>query len=220
MLTVRQTTSRMATQRVEMESDFNLHTSYHKDFFLLRARVLVNGENTKITSVKKGSDEDPVMSFCHDSRTFTTKLWPIANTISPLLQNFGIHHVLNTFYSKQSLLFHVTFSSVLHLEKFFLEISEVQCTMKQTVLSMISSIHGIESPQSITVEVQHDLFLVSPDLHTDAKGAELYLVTPENCSSSATHWKNSKLLDFESLFQDGESFDLSPNAMRVHCDSC
>ena len=218
MLTVRQTTSRMATQRVEMESDFNLHTSYHKDFFLLRARVLVNGENTKITSVKEGSDEDPVMSFCHDSRTITTKLWPIANTISPLLQNCGIQHV-NTFYNKQFLLFHVAFSSELHFEKFFLWISEVQCTMRQTLLSMISSIHGIVSPQSITVEVKPDLFLVSPDLH-NAKGAELYLVTPENCSSSVTHWKNSKLLDFESLFQDGKSFDSSLNTMKVHCDLC
>lgn len=218
MLTVRQTTSRMATQRVEMESDFNLHTSYHKDFFLLRARVLVNGENTKITSVKEGSDEDPVMSFCHDSRTITTKFWPIANIISPLLQNCGIQHV-NTFYNKQSLLFHVAFSSELHFEKFFLGISEVQCTMRQTLLSMISSIHGIVSPQSITVEVKPDLFLVSPDLH-NAKGAELYLVTPENCSSSVTHWKNSKLLDFESLFQDGKSFDSSPNTMKVHCDLC
>ena len=204
MLTVRQTTC-LATQRVEMESDFNVHTSYHKDFFLLRVRVLVNGENTKmITSVKEGSDEDPVMSFCHDSRTFTTKLWPIANTISPLLQNFGIHHV-NTFYNKQSLLFHVTFNSESHLEKFSQEISKVQCTMRQMLLSTISgiaSIHEIESPQSITVEVQPDLFLVSPDLHN----AKLYLVTPENCSSSFAHWKDSKLLDFESLFQDGKNF--------------
>ena len=91
--------------------------------------------------------------------------------------------------------------------------------MRQTLLSMISSIHGIVSPQSITVEVKPDLFLVSPDLH-NAKGAELYLVTPENCSSSVTHWKNSKLLDFESLFQDGKSFDSSPNTMKVHRDLC
>ena len=215
-------------QRVEVDNDFNVHTSYHKDFFLLRTRVLVNGENTEITSVKEGSDEAPVMSFCHNSSTITTKLWAVVNSISPILHKCGIHHV-NTFYYKQSLLFQVTFSSELQLKNFFLEIRDVQCTMEQELLSMISGIvsnHGIESPQSVAVEVQPDLFLVSPDLH-NAKGAERYLVTAENYSSSVIHWKSSKLLDFESLFPAGKifsfgfgnHFDSSPNTMKVHCDS-
>ena len=197
----------MAMQRVEVDNDFNVHTSYHKDFFLLRTRVLANGENTEITSVEEGSDEEPVMSFCHDGST-TIKLSSIANIISFILhKRSGIHHV-DTFYYKQSLLFHVTFSSEWCLRKFLVEITVVQCTMEQELLSMISgnlkntSIHEIKS---VTVEVQPDLFFVSPDLHS-TKGAELYPVTTENCSFYVTQWKNSKLLDFESLFQDGEVF--------------
>ena len=195
----------MAMQRVD--NDFKVHTTYHKDFFLLRTKVLVNGENTEITSVKEGSDEGPVMSFCHDGST-TITLSSIANIISSILhKRSGIHHV-DAFYCKQSPLFHVTFSSELCLKKFLEEIDEVQCTMEQELVSMISgnlknsSIHGIES---VTVKVQPDLFLVSPDLPSTI-GAELHPVTTRNCSFYVTQWKNSKLLNFESLFQDGEVF--------------
>ena len=43
----------MATQRFEIVVDpnFEIHTSYHNDFFLLKTRVLVNGVNTEIRSV-------------------------------------------------------------------------------------------------------------------------------------------------------------------------
>ena len=97
----------MATQSVldEVDADFNIHTSYHKDFFLLRTRVLVNGENATITSVKEGSYEDPVMSFCHGGSTISTKLWSIANTISPILHKCGVYHV-DTFYYEKSPLLH------------------------------------------------------------------------------------------------------------------
>ena len=36
----------------------------------------------------------------------------------------------------------------------------------------------------------------------EVKGAELHLVTAENCSSFVTHWKDSKLFDFGSLYQE------------------
>ena len=53
----------IAMQRVvdEVDRDFNIHTSYHSDFFLLKMRVLVNGENAKISSIKGGSHEAPTM---------------------------------------------------------------------------------------------------------------------------------------------------------------
>jgi len=49
---------RIVMQRVvdmEVDPEFNIHTSYHNDFFLLKTRVTVNGENTQIKSVKAGS---------------------------------------------------------------------------------------------------------------------------------------------------------------------
>ena len=74
----------MAMQRlvdIEVDSDFNIHTSYHNDFFLLRTKLLVNGENATITSIKEGVYEEPIMSFSHGGSTISTKLWLIANTI-------------------------------------------------------------------------------------------------------------------------------------------
>ena len=55
--------------------------------------------------------------------------------------------------------------------------------------------------QSFTVKVQLELFLVSPN-RQERKGAELHLVTAENCSLFVTQWKNSKLFDFGSLYQE------------------
>ena len=52
-------------QRVldEVDADFNIYTSYYSNFFLLRTKVLVNGENANISSVKEGDYQEPVLSF-------------------------------------------------------------------------------------------------------------------------------------------------------------
>ena len=200
----------MALQSVldEVDADFNIHTSYHSDFFLLRTRVLVNGENATITSVKEGSYEEPVMSFCHGGSTISTRLWLIANTISPILHKCGIYHV-DTFYYEKSPLFHVTFSSESCLKSFLLEIGDVIHAVELEVRSVISPClkstrsHETESPQQLAIEIQPNLFLVSPNLQ-ETKGAELHLVTAENYSTCVTRWKDSKLFDFEFLYKSEE----------------
>ena len=200
----------MAMQSVldEVDADFNIHTSYHTDFFLWRTKVLVNGENVTISSVKEGRYEDPVMSFCHGGRTISTKLWSIANTISPLLHKCGIYHV-DTFYYEKSPLFHVTFSSESCLKSFLLEIGDVIHAIELEIRSVISSClkstrsHETESPQQLAIKIQPDLFLVSPNLQ-ETKGAELHLVTAENYPTLVTHWKDSKLFDFEFLYKSEE----------------
>ena len=195
----------MAMQRLvdEVDPDFSIHTSYHSDFFLLKTRVLVNGENTKIEFVKEGSCGEPVMSFCHDGNTISTKLWLIASALSPILHQYGVYHV-DTFYYEQSPLWHVIFSSESCLRFFLLKIPRVRSSMESEILSVFlefMKINQMESPRSFTVEVQPELFLVSPNLQK-AKGPELQLVTIENCSIFVTHWKNSKLFDFGSLYQE------------------
>ena len=191
---------------VEVDSDFNIHTSYHNDFFLLRTRVLVNGENAKICSVKEGSYEEPVMSFSHDGITISTKLWLIANTISPILHKCGIYHV-DTFYYEQSPLFHVVFSSESCLKKFLQEISDVKHLMEAELLSMFSQDLKTESPQWLTTIVQPDLFLVSPS-QCEVGEAEVHLVTAENCSTFVAHWKDSKLFNFGSLHWEESKFQI------------
>ena len=76
--------------------------------------------------------------------------------------------------------------------------------MESEILSVFlefMKINQMESLRSFTVEVQPELFLVSPNLQK-GKGAELQLVTIENCSIFVTHWKNSKLFDFGSLYKE------------------
>ena len=174
---------------IEVDSDF---TSYHNDFFLLRTKVLVNGENAKISSVKEGSHE-PVISFRHDSSTISTKLWLIANTISPILHKYGVYHV-DTFYYEQAPLFHVVFSSESCLKEFLQEIGDVKHLMEVELLSMFSQHHKTEQ---LAVEVQPDVLLVSPD----RQKTNFDLVTAENCSTSVAHWKESKLFDFQLLHE-------------------
>ena len=188
-----------------VDSDFEIHTSYHNDFFLLRTRVLVNGESTEIRSVREGKYEGPVLNFLHSGSTVSTKLHLIARTVSPTLVQYGVYHV-DTFYYEQSPLFHVVFSSESCLKNFILAIGEVKSALELKLQSLF--LHNIktELPQHLTVEVQPDLFFVSPS-RQETKGAEIYPVTAENCSTFVTRWKHTKLFDFGSLYQkDGMSF--------------
>ena len=194
----------MAMHRVvyEIDPEFNIRTSYHNDFFLLRTKVLVNGENATITSVKEGSYEDPVMSFCHGGSIISTKLWSVENTISSILHTYGIYHV-DMFYYEQSPLFHVVFSSESCLKKFLQEIGDVKRLVQVELLSILSEyLTETDSPQWLTTIVQPDLFLVSPS-RQEAGEAEVHLVTAENCSTFVVHWKDSKMFHFASLHWEG-----------------
>ena len=193
----------MAVQRFELDVDpnFEIHTSYHNDFFLLRTRVLVDGENAEVRSVKEGKYEGPVLNFRQSGSTIGTKLRLIASIVSPILVQYGIYHV-DTFYYEQSPLFHVVFSSQSCLKNFILAIEDVKSAVEAKLQSLfLKSVLRSESPQQLTVEVQLDLFLVSPD-RQETKGAEVNLVTAENCSDFVTRWKDSKLFDFGALYQE------------------
>ena len=160
----------------------------------------MNGENTEIRSVKEGKYEGPVLNFCHSGTTFCTKLSSISNTISPTLVQYGVYHV-DTFYYEQSPLFHVLFSSDLRLKNFILAIGEVKSALEPELQSLLLHNLKTESPQQLTVEVQPELFLVSPSQEM-TKGAEVCLVTAENCSCIVTRWKDNKLFDFGALYQE------------------
>ena len=196
----------MAVRRfdIDVDPDFNIHTSYHNDFFLLKTSLLVNGENTGITSVREGKYEGPVLNFRHSDSTVSATLSSISNTaISPILVQYGVYHV-DTFYYEQSPLFHVVFSSESCLKNFILAMGEVKSALEPKLQTLFSeNALKTESPQQLTVEVQLDLFLVSPN-RQEIKGAKFHLVTVENCSDFVTHWKDSKLFDFESFYWQKE----------------
>lgn len=190
----------MATlERVEIKTDpdFMIHTSYYDDFFLLRTRVLVNGRDTEIRSIK--DDKHVLVYFRRSGSATSMSLLLIVNTVSAVLQQYGVYRVHN-FYYEQSLLFHVVFSSELCLKNFILAMGEVKCALEPELQSLF--VQERESPQQLTVEVQPDLFLVSPNRQQETKGADLNVVTIENYSTFLTRWKDSKLFDFGSLHQE------------------
>ena len=75
--------------------------------------------------------------------------------------------------------------------------------------------HETESPQQLAIKIQPDLFLVSPNLQ-ETKGAELHHVTAENYSTLVTHWKDSKLFDFEFLYKSEEKGICLPVLIDMH----
>ena len=194
----------MATLKVDPSTSFEvaIHASYHNDFFLLRTRVLVNGENTTIKSIKEDKYEGPALNFLHSGSTVSTKLYLIARTTSPTLVRYGVYHV-DTFYYEQSPLFHVVFSSESCLKNFILAIGEVKSALEPKLQFLFSSdLKSLQkSPQPLNVEIQPDLFLVSPN-RQERNRADLHLVTVENCSNFVSRWKNSKLFDFGSLYEE------------------
>ena len=161
----------------------------------------MNGESAEIRSVREGKYEGPVLNFCdHSGSAVSTKLRLIASTVSLILVQYGVYHV-NTFYYEQSPLFHVVFSSESCLKNFILAIGEVKSALESKLQSLLSSNLKTPSAQELTVKVCLDLFLVSPNCQM-TKGAEVHLVTAENCSSIVTHWKDSKLFEFGTLYQE------------------
>ena len=196
-------------QCLEIDQEFQLHTSYHNDFFLLRTKVLVDGKSTEIRTVKEGNYEGPVLNVCHSGSTSSTKLWMITNAVSPILHRYGVYHV-DTFYYEQSPLFHTVFTSESCLSKFLLAMGEVKSALETQLHSLLSRnlesilchVPEAEPPQQLTIEVQPELFLVSPN-QLNRKGADLHVVTTDSCSTLLTHWKSSKLFEFASLYQEG-----------------
>ena len=151
----------------------------------------------EIRAVNKGN---PALSFCHSGSTISTKLSSISNTISPTLVDYGVYHV-NMFYHEQSPLFHVIFSSESCLKNFIFANEEVTSVLEPQLQSLLARNLKTESVEQLTVKVHLDLFLVSPSQKL-TKGAEIHLVTADNCSTSATHWKYSKLFNFGPLYQE------------------
>ena len=193
----------MAMERVvdiEVDPDFNIHTSYHNDFFLLKTKVTVNGENTRIKSVKAGSYEEPTLVY---GTTVSAKLWLITNTISPILHKFGVYH-MDTFYYEQSPLFHVVFSSESCLTKFLHEMERIKYAMQ---VALLTALLESDSSRNLVVEIHPELFLVSPN-RQKTKGADLQLLNTGNSSTFAAHWKNSELFDFGSLYQEVGMFQV------------
>lgn len=178
------------SRTVDFESDpeFRIHTTYHSDFFVLRTEVKVNGEST---DVEESGVEGPVLKLRHSKNTIST-LRQIANTIAPILRRYEVCRV-DMFYYEQSPLFHVVFSSESCLTTFLIAIGEVKSDLETCLPSLFSS-------QYSTVDVQPELYLVSPN-QGKTKGAEIYRLTADNCSGLVTRWKKSNLFDFGLLNQ-------------------
>ena len=191
---------------IDVDPEFKIHTSYHANFFLLRTKVLVDGKSTEIRSVKEGSYEEPALTFCYSGNTVATELWPIAKTFSPIFHLCGVYHI-DTFYYEQSPLFHVVFSSESCLKKFLSEIGSLKLAMETELLSIFSECTKAvpplktESAQSLAIEVRAELFLVVPN-HQKLNGVDLHSVTTDNYSTLMTHWKDSQLFEFASLYQE------------------
>jgi len=161
--------------------------------------VIVVEENTQIKSVKEGSFEEPTLVY---GSNISAKLSLITNTISPILHKFGVYH-LDTFYYEQSPLFHVTFSSESCLKKFLLEMEMIKHAMQLELLSIFLT---SDASHNLLVEVHPELFLASPNRQKTNR-ADLYPITAGNCSTIAEQWMNSKLFDFESLYQEVGMFE-------------
>ena len=159
--------------------------------------MLVNGESTEIRSVGKGENEIPVLNFCYFGNTISITLSMLSKIVSPTLAQFRVR-LVDTYHYEHSPLFHVIFTSESCLKNFILKIAEVKSSLEPQLQSLFLK---TESAQQLTVEVQPQLFIVSPN-RPKTKGAECRLVTAENSSTLYTCWKDSKLFDFGSLYQE------------------
>ena len=85
----------------------------------------------------------------------------------------------------------------------------VKYAMQLDLLSLFLKSMGTKSSQDWLIVVEPELFLVSPNWR-NTKGADLHLVTTENCSTFISRWKDSKLFDFDSLYGEKSMNDYTP----------
>ena len=195
---------------------FNLHSCYYNDFFLLRTLIVVNGTPAEIKIDPSGTSR-----IQHSESGIDYPLSSLVPGVAiTLSENHGVYHI-DTFYHEQVALFSVVFPSQSGLRKFLeskekveSDLAELFSTQFKTVpmasqqtpscLVMVSEqdLDGQES--QLQVIISAELFLASPaQSKTDEQPPEVHKVTLATFEHFIEKWQQSKLFYFESsMFSD------------------
>lgn len=202
----------------ESELEFNLHSCYYRDFFLLRTPISINGHPAFIQQV---SINDPAMFFSQQwlpqadnissGKGLGTpiKLSAISlKVIGPVVFKHGIYHIESFYHDcKQEFVYSVSFRSESSLRKFLNSREAVREKLKLAIFEFVHlATQSSSLPQSNSmndIDVGVELYLVSPSSSGKKKQPKVVQVSLTNYSKLAKTWQESKQFDFNSaMFRD------------------
>ena len=194
---------------------FNLHSCYYNDFFLLRTPIAINGTPAEVKIDPSGTSR-----IRHSESGIDYPLSKLSYGVAPLVRKHGVYHI-DTFYHEQVALFSVVFPSQSGLRKFLenkeqveSDLTEVLSTQfntgleasQQTAPQAIESlVSGQDQSQQLQVSINAELFLASPACSSEQEEQppEVHKVTLATFEHFIEKWQQSKLFDFDSsMFSD------------------
>lgn len=174
------------------------YKTYHKNFFLLRTDIVINGQRAQVDVDEKGwltlNCRNPKVGVTFDS---------LVTDVNEVLQQHGLHSISN-YWCEDAPLFELKGTSRNELEKLLSLEGEIQkelalkINMRMKTLLQQSSATTSSSP-SLHVLVQPQLYLLIPDYtHMDGK---LIQITETNITECMTLFGESLLFDFGAVFR-------------------
>ena len=175
--------------------EFDHHSFYYSDFFLLKTSKSVNGCPAEIKEVKT----EPVLWV----KGVSIKLSTITNqAVAPALNKLGVYRVETNFYCMQhELLYEIKFHSKSSLEQFLIEKVTVQKELELAIAELWgregkSTLSQFPSSEDIKVVVDIKVYLLSP--RDAGHPPEVIQVNLANRIFVTQKWKRSKQFEFSS----------------------
>lgn len=182
--------------------EFNLHSCYYNDFFLLRVLISINGSPAKIEIDSTGTS---VIKHSAKRDVSLSSLVPwIATALS---QKYGVYHVDTFWHEKvQAALFLVVFSSKTSVRKFLENKERIKLDLAKTFTFQLGTRRDVgQSDQDLISHAKHEelmskvstdveLFLASPQHSTDQPKVKVYKITLATFEHNVDKWQTVNCL--------------------------
>ena len=164
------------------------HTTYHRNFFLLRVHLTINDQPAQISSdgghLTIGSRYPPV-SITFDSLT---------TEVETIVQNYGLKGVSN-YWCEDVPLFELKVPSHDNLKRLLRSEERVQKGLESRITAMLAQ----QSPEPLAVYADAEVYMLTP--LPEGKDASITRITSENLAKCTTEWRESAVFNFGALFR-------------------
>ena len=166
------------------------HTTYHRNFFVLRVHLTINDQPAQISSdgghLTIGSRYPPV-SITFDSLT---------TEVETIVQNYGLKGVSN-YWCEDVPLFELKVPSHEDLKRLLRSEERVQKELESRITAMLTQQQ--RSPEPVAVYADAEVYMLTP--LPEGKDASITRVTSENLAKCTTEWRESEVFNFGALFR-------------------
>ena len=176
---------------------FDTHTTYYNDFFLLRTPLVVNGRSAVIGCSDNG---ELTLNCCYPQVGITFD--SLFTEVDTIVKRHGLSGV-NNGWCDEVPLFQLKLSHRDNMKRFLQSAEKIQRKLAAKISAMLikeqQDSNPIAPPPPLSVTVQTEVYLLTPDPVN--KDADVLKVTLIELSDCLTKWMESEVFRFGVLFQ-------------------